>query len=93
MNRQSLASDTFTLSGDQVNRLRQALSIVIDQALLAQRADYGRNTVDALAESEEFARAQLARLDEALDDDGAEAEDSGVAERQRRASYPLYRAV
>src|SRR5579864_5779800 len=32
MNRQSLASDTFALSGDEVNRLRQALNIVIDQA-------------------------------------------------------------
>jgi hypothetical protein len=93
MNRQSLASDTIALSGDQVNRLRQALNIVIDQALLAQRADYGHNTVDALAETEELARAQLARLDGALDDDRAEAEESGAAERQRRASYPLYRAA
>jgi hypothetical protein len=93
MNRQSLASDTFTLSGDHVSRLRQALNIVIDQALLAQRVDYGRNTVDALAETEELARAQLARLDGALDDDWAEAEESGAAERQRRASYSLYRAA
>ena len=93
MNRQSLASDTVTLSGDQLNRLRQALNIVIGQALLAQRADYGRNTVDTLAETEELARAQLARLDGALDDDLAEAEESGAAERQRRASHPLYRAA
>jgi hypothetical protein len=28
-----------------------------------------------------------------VDDDRAEAEDLGIAERQRRASYPLYRAA
>ena len=49
--------------------------------------------VDALVETEELAFAQLARLDGALDDDKAEAEELGVAERQRRASYPLYRAA
>ena len=60
---------------------------------LAQNADYGRNVVDALIEAEELVGAQLARLDGALDDDRAEAEDLGAATRQRRASYPLYRAA
>ena len=83
----------FTLSGEHIDRLRQALKVVVHQARLAQSADYGRNVVDALVETEELAIAQLARLDEALDDDKAEAEDLGVAERQRRASYPLYRAA
>ena len=35
----------------------------------------------------------LARIENALEDDKAEAEDPGDAERQRRASYPLYRAA
>ncbi len=83
----------FTLSGEHIDRLRQALKVVVHQARLAQAADYGRNVVDALVETEELAFAQLARLDGALDDDKAEAEEFGVAERQRRASYPLYRAA
>jgi hypothetical protein len=44
-------------------------------------------------ETEELARDQLARIHGALEDDRAEAEDQGVAERQRRASFPLYRAA
>ena len=85
--------DTFTMSGECIDRLRQALKIVIHQSRVAQSADYGRNVVDALTETEELASAQLARLDGALDDDRAEAEDLGITERLRRASYPLYRAA
>ena len=93
MHTEPTASDMFTLSGEHVDRLRQALKVVMHQARLAQTADYGRNLIDALAEAEELAAAQLARLDEALEDDRAEAEEFGLAERQRRASYPLYRAA
>ena len=93
MSTEPVVSDMFTLSGEHVDRLRQALKVVAHQARLAQTADYGRNVVDALVEAEELAFAQLARLDDALDDDKAEAEEFGVAERQRRASYPLYRAA
>ena len=93
MKTEPIVSDTFTLSGENIDRLRQALKVVAHQARLAQAADYGRNVVDALVETEELARDQLARIDGALEDDRAEAEDQGVAERQRRASYPLYRAA
>ena len=81
------------MSGEHIDRLRQALRVVIHQSRVAQSADYGRNVIDALSETEELASAQLARLDGAEDDDRAEAEDLGVAEQQRRASYPLYRAA
>jgi hypothetical protein len=93
MKTEPIVSDTFTLSGENIDRLRQALKVVAHQARLAQAADYGRNVVDALVETEELARDQLARIDGALEDDRAEAEDQGVAERQRRASIPLYRAA
>jgi hypothetical protein len=89
----SSASDTFSLSGDHIDRLRQALKVVIHQSRVAQAADYGRNVVDMLTEAEELAGSALARLDAAVDDDRAEAEDLGITERQRRASYPLYRAA
>ena len=93
MHTHPIVSDTLTLSGEQIDRLRQALKVVVHQTRLAQNADYGRNVVDALTETEELVNAQLERLDRALDDDRAEAEDLGLAERQRRASYPLYRAA
>jgi hypothetical protein len=93
MKTKPIVSDTFTLSGENIDRLRQALKVVAHQARLAQAADYGRNVVDALVETEELARDQLARIDGALEDDQAEAEDQGVAERQRQASFPLYRAA
>jgi hypothetical protein len=89
----SSVSDTFSLSGDHIDRLRQALKVVVHQSRVAQAADHGRNVVDALTETEEFAGSVLARLDAAVDDDRAEAEDLGITERQRRASYPLYRAA
>ena len=53
----------------------------------------GAASDDLLADIEELARGQLARIDIALDDDQAEAEDSGIAEVQRRSSYPLYRTA
>lgn len=93
MDTEPVVSDTFTLSGEHFDRLRQALKVVLHQARVAQQADYGRNVVDALTETEELAAAQLSRLEGALDDDRAEAEDLGMAERLRRASYPLYRAA
>ena len=86
-------ADQFTLSGEHLDRLRQALKVVAHQSRLAQSGDYGRNVVDMLTETEELAASALARLDGAADDDRAEAEDLGIAERQRRASYPLYRAA
>ena len=93
MSSQTIVSDTFTLSGEHLDRLRQALKVVAHQARLAQNAGYGRNVEDALEETEELARSQAARLDNALDADEAEAEYSGEAERARRASYAIYRAA
>jgi hypothetical protein len=93
MDAQPFVSDTFTLSGELIDRLRQALKVAVHQARLAQNADYGRNVVDALTETEELVGNQLARLEGALDDDKAEFEELGVTERLRRASYPFYRAA
>ena len=93
MSSQTIVSDTFTLSGEHLDRLRQALKVVAHQARLAQNAGYGPNVEDALAETEELARSHAARLDNALDADEAEAEYSGEAERARRASYAIYRAA
>ncbi len=84
--------DSFTLSGECLDRLRQALKVAGQQARVAQDG-YGRHVADALAEIEESISDHLARIEIALEDDKAEAEESGVAERTRRAYFSHYAAV
>ena len=48
---------------------------------------------NALNEVEAALNDHLACIDNAIDDDRAEAEESGEAERQRRSWYPRYEAV
>jgi hypothetical protein len=91
MDLQPIASARFSEYGDYLGRLRRSLQVVVRQARLAQSAGYGRNVADALAETE--AASQLARLDAALHDDGAEAEELGLAEQRHRASYPVHQAA
>jgi len=93
MTSQVLVSDTFCLSGERLDRLRQALKVAEHQARVAQSSGYGRHVEDALVEIEEAIITHLARLETALDDDKAEAEESGTAERARRTYFPHYEAV
>ena len=93
MSSQALVSDTFSLSGERLDRLRQALKVAGHQARVAQTGGYGRHVEDALAEIEEAITDHLARIENAVDDDQAEAEESGEAERERRAYFSRYEAV
>ena len=93
MSSQTLVSDTFSLSGERLDRLRQALKVVGHQARVAQHGSYGRHVEDALVEIEEAISDHLARIENAVDDDQAEAEEAGEAERERRAYYSRYEAV
>ena len=80
--------DTFRLSGDYETRLRQVLEIARHLAHLAQGAA-DRHMQDALTELEGALSDHLAALETAADDDKADAEESGEAERERRAWRPL----
>ena len=93
MSSQTLVSDTFVLSGERLDRLRQALKVAGHQARVAQHGGYGRHVEDALTEIEEAITDYLARIENALEDDKADAEESGEAERQRRSWFPRYEAV
>ena len=77
MSSQALVSDTFFLSGERLDRLRQALKVAGHQARVAQHGGYGRHVEDALAEIEEAITDHLARIENALEDDKAEAEEFG----------------
>ena len=91
MSSQTLVSDTFLLSGEHLERLRQALKVAGHQARVAQHGGYGRHVADALAEIEEAIVDHLARIENALEDDKAEA--SGEAERSRRTYFSRYEAL
>ena len=93
MSSQALVSDTFFLSGDRLDRLRQALKVAGHQARVAQHPGYGRHVEDALAEIEDAISDHLAWIENAVEDDKAEAEYSGEAERTRRAYFPRYVAA
>ena len=54
MSSQALVSDTFTLPGERLDRLRHALKVAGHQARVAQEGGYGRHVEDALADIEEF---------------------------------------
>jgi hypothetical protein len=93
MSTQGHASDAFYLSGESLERLRQALEVAGHQARVAQSGGYGRHVEDALTEIEEAISAHLARIPTALDDDKAEAEDSGEAALERQSWFAPYKAA
>jgi hypothetical protein len=92
MSSQIRVSDTFTLSGERINRLKQALRVAEHQVHVAQ-GGYGRHVEDALADIEEAITDHLARIENALDDDSAEAEEPSEAEHERHAYCSRYRAA
>jgi hypothetical protein len=93
MSSQAIVSDAFFLSGEHLDRLRQALQVARHQARIASSAGYGRNVTDILSQIEDAVSDQLAQINSAVDDDDAEAEESGEAERERRSWFPIYRAA
>jgi hypothetical protein len=84
--------ETFALSGDNVSRITQLLRLAQRHARLDQ-AIVGPRLQDALTDLEDALTDQIGALDNAVQDDLADAEESGVADRQRRASYPRYQAA
>jgi hypothetical protein len=79
---------TFTLSGDRENRVAQLLRLAQHEARSAQATATPR-LQDALVDLEDALSDQLALLSDAADDDRADVESSGAAERERRAWHPL----
>jgi hypothetical protein len=76
-----------------LDRLRQALRVALHQSRVAQGSGYGRHVEDALVEVEDTIADQLAAIENAVDDDRAEADETGEAERERRSWFPRYWAA
>jgi hypothetical protein len=84
--------DTFTLSGDNICRITQLLRLAQRHARLDQ-VMVGPHLQNALTDLEDTLSDQIAALDNAAQDDLADAEESGAAERERQASYSRYQAA
>ncbi len=93
MSKHLVHADEFFLSGERLERVRQALKVAEHQTRLAQSSGYRRHVEDALEELEQALADHLVRIENALEDDKAEAEETGEAERERQAWYPQYRAA
>jgi len=78
---------TFTLSGNYDQRVLEALRVAQHQVRLAQGGAAPR-TQDALVGLEDALSDQIAWLENAAEEDKADAEESAEAERERRAYYP-----
>jgi hypothetical protein len=78
--------DQDTFAGDYENRVLEALKVA--QARLAQ-AQAAPRVEDALVALEDALMDQIAWLENAAEDDKADAEASGEAERERQAWRPL----
>ena len=81
-------TDTFTLTGDYEHRVLEALKVAQHQVRLAQ-ATARLRMEDALVGLEDALSDQIAWLENAAEDDKADAEASGEAERERQAWRPL----
>jgi hypothetical protein len=84
--------DTFTLTGDNISRITQLLRLAQCHARLDQ-VMVGPRLQDALTDFEDTLSDQIAALGNAAQDDLADAEEAGAAERERRASYSRYQAA
>ena len=78
---------TFTLSGDYEHRVLEVLKVAKHQVRLAQ-GDAAPRMQDALVGLEDALSDQISWLENAAEDDKADAEDFGEAEPERRAYYP-----
>jgi hypothetical protein len=87
MQAQHSVPETFTLSGDYENRVLEALKVAQHQVRLAQTQAAPRMQA-ALVGLDDALSDQIAWLENAAEDDKAEAEESGEAEREREAWFP-----
>jgi hypothetical protein len=80
--------DSMALPANLDDRVVQLLQMARHYARIAQ-LDAGPRKQDALTELEDTLTDQLAALENAEEDDKSDAEESGEAERERRAWHPL----
>ncbi len=81
--------DTFTLKGDSLSRAMAALRVARHQVRLALADTRSNRLVPVLCDADDEITLRLCRIEDALDDDAAEAAEARETDRQRQAELPL----
>jgi hypothetical protein len=81
--------DTITLKGDPLTRAIAALRVARQHVRLASADAESWRLEAALSEIEDELGVQLARIDDAVEADAAELEETGEAAARRQAWLPL----
>jgi hypothetical protein len=81
--------DNFTLKGDPLSRAIAALRVARLQVRLAIADTQSQRLEAALSDIEDEIGVHLAAIADAVDNDAAEAEESGEASARRQAELPL----
>ena len=81
--------DSFTLKGDPVSRAKAALRVARHQVRLAYGDTESWRLEAVLSDIEDEIGVHLSRIEDAVDDDAADAEESGEAASLRQAWLPL----
>jgi hypothetical protein len=81
--------ENFTLKGDPLSRAIAALRVARLQVRLAIADTQSWRVEAALSDIEDEIGVHLATIADAVDNDGAEAEETGEAEARRQAELPL----
>jgi hypothetical protein len=79
------------LSGDPLDRARQASDVARDQVRRGQEETADYRVEDCLVEAEDAIETARVRTADAAEAEREAAEDSGAADRQRLAERPIYR--
>lgn len=81
--------DNFTLKGDPLSRAKAALRVARHQVRLAYGDTDSWRLEAVLSDIEDEIGIHLSRIEDAVDDDAAEEEESGEAALLRQAWLPL----
>jgi hypothetical protein len=81
--------DSFTLKGDPLSRAVAALRVARLQVRAANTAQNTWRLEEVLSEIEDGLSDHLASIENAVDEDAIEAEESGEAAERRQAELPL----
>ena len=89
MVRDLVGFDTFTLKGDPLSRAMAALRVARQQVRLAVADTRSHRLVPVLCDIDDEITLRLCRIEDAVDDDAADAAEASEADARRQAESPL----
>jgi hypothetical protein len=89
MARDLVGFDTFTLKGDPLSRAMAALRVARQQVRLAVADTRSNRLVPVLCDADDEISLRLCRIEDAVDDDAADAAEARETDSRRQAELPL----